>query len=311
MDSRSAPLKRPPDPLRPSRLPLCMAAVALGSAVTATSASAAGITYGTYSYAADYDTAQQNTGTLGGFNYTNGFQSQTSALATSGPLLSSSASANANLSPSKLSVMLTGDGSGEGTYGTAESWDTLTLQNLPTGPSVNANTVLGTLTLTVTASGGSLDGLAQTNYTLALYNTSQFVQGPNGTTTDCASLTCTGLVGYAQNAQLSVSPTVYSPIPTLGTTTYSVPITLGMLSSGQISFVAEVAGQDHSTVGVNAASLSIDPAVSLTNLYAGVSVQSASGYTAYNSTVPLPASSWMLLSGLFGFSVMARRHRAG
>ena len=61
--------------------------------------------------------------------------------------------------------------------------------------------------------------------------------------------------------------------------------------------------------GPNATTASIDPSFVVT-LPAGVTFTAASGNPSGGSPVPLPASAWLMLSGLVGIGAMARKRRA-
>ena len=193
----------------------------LGTATSAFAIAAPLITDGTYISGAVYDSGfpySYATGGSNSINYTNGIMSQTnSASDASSPY--SSATSTASLSSNKLNTSLSG--SYGYTSGTAEMWDTLKFGNLPSGGTVNANTVIGTLNMTVTGSIGTaqygVNTYASTG--LSLYNTGAFSLQP-GASFDCgyAGSSCGGLIGTS-----GLGPTILST----NTQIFSMPITQG------------------------------------------------------------------------------------
>ncbi|MHB8455060.1 MAG: VPLPA-CTERM sorting domain-containing protein [Acidiferrobacterales bacterium] len=270
-----------------------------GTLGTAPLAFAATITDGTYISDQYYDPASGSYATPGGFNYTNGILSQTNTV--SDPVSPfASATSTASLTSDQLSLSLSG--SENLTSGTAEMWDTLTAGNLPFGPTVTANTVIFTLNMLVSASGGG--GSSTTNFGggLELFNTASF--NPFYAGNDCgwggsSNFYCSGLVG--SNGLVSSS----SSVP--GTYKFSVPVTLGELTSGQIAYIAEIGAGNYTAPSLGAP-LIIDPSIALTGLYSGVSVSSNSG-TNYLAPVPLPGAAWLFGSGLVGLIGLARRQK--
>lgn len=269
-----------------------------GSLGVGTSAYASAITDGTYISDSYYDggSAVGGYGSPSGFYYTDGILGQTDTISDPASPYAS-ASATASLASDQLSLSLTG--SNGSTAGTAEMWDTLTLGNLPSGGTVNNNTVLGTLTMTVSGSIGTATygAAAYAGYSLDLYNTGSF--GPvsyAGSSFDCGGgSSCTGLL-----SQSTYGSTLFSP----GTSTFSVPVTLGDLTSGQVAYIAEITATNYSDPSLSAP-LAIDPSIALTGLYPGVTVSSTSGYN-YAAPVPLPPALWFFVSGLLGLAVCLR-----
>jgi hypothetical protein len=210
----------------------------------------------------------------------------------------------------------------------AETWDTLTLSNYPTlGGSVNSNTVVGTLNLTVNQTvSTTANATAATAIGLALYATNQFL--PVDTGYDCGPVAaqCTGLISgtllgspdpatnggtIATNGGGGGRPgAITNPLGTArpNPLTFSIPLTLGEVSllSGKISYIAEL-GAELTSPDSTASSIAIDPSITLTGLYPGMTVSSLS-QSSY-SPAPLPASAWLFGSGLLGFAVLAGRRR--
>ncbi|MBW8073321.1 MAG: hypothetical protein GJU77_06520 [Ferrovum sp.] len=188
-------------------------------------ANASTITDGTYIsdfYGTVGGSTQGFYSTPGGYNYTNGILSQTNTV--SDLFVHDSATSTANLSGNKLSLNLfSGNG---GTQGFAEMWDTLTLGNLPSGGTIN--TLLGTLSMTVTTSLGGM--LAQMN----LFNTGNFTTYGG----DCLmNSSCGGFIFPGPPEPVYE----YTGLPA-GSTTFSVPITLGDLTGGQVAYIAGIQG---------------------------------------------------------------------
>ncbi|MHB8741671.1 MAG: PEP-CTERM sorting domain-containing protein [Sulfuricaulis sp.] len=260
------------------------------------------ITDGTYISEFYYDggAAVGSYSTPGGFNYTNGTLSQTNTISDSASPFAS-ATATASLASDLLSLSLSG--SNNYTSGTAEKWDTLTFGNLPSGPSVTASTVLGTLNMSVNASGGvgSSTGFNTSSaWGLDLYNTALLAPSSGS---DCGLVVgaCSGLITQSANGVIQASGSLSSPFAA-GTYNYSVPITVGDLASGQVAYIAEIAAQN----GTVNAPLTIDPSITLSGLYSGVTVSSTSGFN-YAAPVPLPGTVWLFGSGLVGLLWFTRR----
>lgn len=270
----------------------------VGALGTVPSAFGATITNGTYISESAYDSGiPYSYATPGGFDYTNGILSQTNTVSDPASPYASATSA-ASLASNQLNMSLTG--SFTYTSGVAEMWDTLTLGNLPSGPSVTANTVVGTLNMTVNASVGTATyGVsAYSSYGLNLFSTATFAPSAGGDCGWAGGMNCGGAVNSS-----GLGSTLFSP----GTYHFSVPITLGSLSSGQIAYIAEISATNYSDPSLSAP-LTIDPSITLTGLYSGVTVSSASGYN-YTTPVPLPSNAWLLGTGLVFVTGMARRRR--
>jgi hypothetical protein len=209
----------------------------------------------------------------------------------------------------------------------AEIWDTLNFANLPAlGGAVTLDTVVGVLTLTVQSGATAGFTNAGTAFGLQIYNPATFAPSTNPASTgDCGDMLvylCAGLIAQQNNGGSLENGTPFSngdyggtsggPAPlTLGTNSYSIPLTLGDVVSGKLSYTAEVDVENNgpcaNPLGTCAlAQVNADPSIALTGLYAGVNVSSASG-TDYVSPVPLPAAIWLMLSGLGGAALMGRR----
>ena len=274
----------------------------LANAATITNASSA-ITYGTYigGYYSDNNNNGSNffatPGSTPGFpNYTNQVMSQTDTVADpSAPGMY--ASATASLSSNQL--MASGGTSNSQSYATAtaEMWDTLSLNHLPTGD--NVNTVVGTLDMQVHTNGGVSDGSGlgvPVGYALNLYNPALFnSNNAEFSSPDCGFGQCSGSIATSSAGGSS------NPVNPNSTTNLSIPITMGDLTNGNVAYIAAISG----TTDPNNPSFSIDPSISLTGLYPGVTVTSLSGtnYVAPVSPVPVP-DAWVLMVsglGLLGF----------
>jgi hypothetical protein len=257
-----------------------------------------------------------------GFNYTSGTQSVTGG---AGTVLNGQSVASASLTNDDLQVFASATNAND-SLAAAEIWDTLNLGNLPAlGGAVTLNTVIGTLNLTVRSGATAGFTNAETAFGLQIYNPATFAPSTNPASTgDCGDIliyTCAGLLAAANNGGAlengspfsTISPGLVPAPLTLGTNTYSIPLTLGDVASGQLSYTAEVEVENNgpcaepqdtcALVEINA-----DPSIGLTGLYTGVTVSSASG-TDYVSPVPLPAAVWLMLSGLGGVALMGRRPR--
>lgn len=250
-----------------------------------------------------YTYAKGSTGSPSTIDYTNGVSSSTGS--TSDPANTSvSATSTASLATDQLSLSLSG--SNTYTSATAEMWDTLTFAGLPSGGNVTANTVLGILTMTVTGSIGTAtygtNGYA--GYGLSLYDASSFATNQYGG--GCGytdGMTCSGLL-----ASNGLGSTLFTP----GTQTFTIDVTPGDLSNGSLAFIAEIYAGNYSDPSLNAP-LIIDPTITLTGLYQGVTVTTSSGYSYTGvSAVPEPETYAMLLAGLglIGFIAYRRKNNA-
>jgi len=255
-----------------------------------------------------------------GFNYTSGTQSAYGAV---GTLSNGQAVSSASLTNDQLLVFASATNANYATAG-AEIWDTLDFTNLPTlGGAVTLNTVIGTLNLTVQSGATAGFTNAETAFGLQIYNPATFAPSSNPASTgDCGDIliyTCAGLLASANNGgalengiPFSTTNPGLTPAPlTLGTNSYSIPLTLGDVASGKLTYTAEVDVENNgpcmSSTGTCAlVQVNADPSIGLTGLYSGVTVSSASG-TDYVSPVPLPASAWLMLSGLGGLALLGRR----
>jgi hypothetical protein len=235
--------------------------------------------------------------------------------------------ASANLYPAQLTLQLGGDGTAT-TVGTtsalAETWDNLNFNlrgaNL-TG--VAPSTVMGYLTLTVTAtaapspltSTGS-PAATLTAYGVALYNTATFF--PVLTGGDCGGavlVVCQGVIGPGGSAGGGIAlngviePISGFPALVTGQVQVKAPITLAQMQAATsgISYIAEIAGSTTAANDLGNLPLNIDPSITLTGLYPGITVSTASG--ASYSPVPLPATAWLFGSGLIGMVAVTRRRR--
>jgi hypothetical protein len=212
----------------------------------------------------------------------------------------------------------------------SETWDTLTLSNYPTiGGSVSSSTIVGTLTLQVNQTvSTTANATAATAIGLGLYFTNQFVPATPGQ--DCGVVSTQaciaglipgadlggpnpitnggtiGINGSGANHPGSIINPLSTPLP--NPLTYSIPLTAGEVAfgSGKISYLADI-GAELTSPDATASSIVIDPSITLTGLYAGMTVSSLSG-SSY-APVPLPASAWLFGSGLLGFAVIAGRRR--
>ena len=275
------------------------------------------ITYGTVISAGTYDPGLYNSyptytsyTTPGYFNYTNGVLSQSRTVLDSyslynyGYVFDSKASATASLLGNTLSLNLTGSTNGNNggsTGGKAEMWDTLTFGNLPTGSSVNANTVLGTLNMTVNTSMTSQHMNAYGTYALSVYNPGTFNLLPISSTPDCG-LTYSALRGLAGCTGVVAGDNVSAVV---GNSVLSVPITLASLNNGQLAYIAEIVGVNQDYFSTN---FVIDPSVTITGLSHGVTVTSLSG-TNYVSTVKEPPTTVLLGGGALLMGLRAFRKK--
>jgi hypothetical protein len=211
----------------------------------------------------------------------------------------------------------------------AETWDTLIISNYSSlVGNVSANTVIGTLNLTVNQTvSTTTNATSATAIGLGVFFNNSFL--PVLTGGDCgpvATLQCSGLIPAAGlgganpatnggtigiNGGGSDHPgaiinllTTSGPNPLV----YRIPLTLAEVSiaSGNIAYIAEI-GASLTTLDSSASSVVIDPSIAITGLYPGLSVSSSSG--SNYSPVPLPAAAWLLGSGLLGLAAIAGRRR--
>ncbi len=283
---------------------LLSGSVLVGVLGTVLSAFAATITDGTYistTVAEDYPGTGvqyfQTPGSAYPTLYTNGTLSQTNTSSEPASPYNASATATASLASDQLSIGLSG--SYALIAGTAEMWDTLTFGNLPSGPGVSSGTVLGTLNMSINASAvpGYTYSTYESAYGLELYNPASF--SPSGS--DCGwtgPMNCGAPIGSSGLAYAAFAP---------GNFNFSVPITLGSLTSGQIAYIAEIEADTGNAASYTTA-LGIDPSITITGLYSGVTISSTSGAN-YIAPVALPAATWMFGSGLLGLLSVACRKR--
>lgn len=263
------------------------------------------ITYGTYVNGTYYGggTPITYTSDPGGPNYTN--QNLSSTGSATDPLDSNLySSSTASLSNDELKLTLTG--SPTYTQGYAEMWDTISASNLPTGPSISANTVVGTLSLNVTESIGTATynngGVA--GFSLALYDPASFSVPTPITSQDCAFSVqyCNGYI--IGNGIGAVSNSVFQG--TSNSLSTNVSVTQGELQSG-VAFIAEVDAQTYADSTLTAPFV-IDPSITFSTPYSGLTLNSESGAHYMLSPVPEPGINAMFIAGLalLGF-VVARK----
>jgi PEP-CTERM motif len=292
---------------------LLLSGLSLAGTLCIGSPAFAQFTYGTYISGSYYDggVAQNSFATPGGFNYGNQVLSQTNNV--SDPNYpNASASATANLSSNQLSLSLSG--SDTFTSAEAEMWDTLTFGNLPSPTSVPGGVLLGTLNMSVTASVGTATyGVnAFSAWGLETFYPSSFGSNFNGS--DCGLVSSYYQCGVGWVDQQSNGLLGANGVPTAtfaaGTYNYSINIYSDFLDpNGQISFISAIAAQNSSDPSLSP-NLTIDPSITLTNLYSGVTVLSASGYNYSGvAAVPEPETYAMLMAGLGVLGLMARRRK--
>ena len=264
----------------------------LASVPTITDGTYIAVTGPNFSYSS-YATA---TTSPNGVDYTNGALSQ--SLATTLGLRWASASATASLTNNELSLNL------QSTNGlsaaNAEMWDTLIFGGSVNANTVNANTVLGTLNMAVTISTTRVN-LAM--YGLGFYDPSTFSHvaqsangDPNSLGNNCGLWNTGGCGGGLGGSFGNIAVSRNSII--------SLPITLGDLHNGQVAYIAEI----HGNLTSGRSSLVIDPSVTITGLYPGVTVSSLSG-TNYVSAVPVPPSIVLFGSGALLMCLLAFRKK--
>jgi hypothetical protein len=250
------------------------------------------ITYGTYVSQVFYEGGGIITSySSSPFTYTNGISSQTNSI--------EGATSTASLTQDLLSLSL--PGSYGYTNAVAEMWDTLTV-GLPANGTITSNTVIGTLTMSVTGSIGTTSSGAQgegyEGYGLQTYDPTTFQ--PNSYGPDCGyygNLSCSGLL---QSSGYGISPFVP------GSQTVSINVTAADLTNGTLAYIAEIGATNDSEPFVSAP-LVIDPSISFSPLVAGVTItSSASGYSyggGGTSSVPEPASLGLFAMGLFAMAL--------
>ena len=295
---------------------IAMCGILTPELANAATVAAPAITYGTYiwgAYSNDNDGVSNSFVTPGSYaqgpyNFTNQIMTQTDTIQE--PLSQGAGndfvSATASLSSNQLAMSMgTSNSQSNYTIAAAEMWDTLSLNHLPTEGTVNANTVVGTLNMQVHTNGGISNGPGvglPVYYGLSLYNPTLF--------SECGgAFPCTGLIAGSNAGELAYGGTI-TPVDPNSTTNLSVPITMGELTNGNVAYIAEI--YDGAAAYNN--SFSIDPSISLTGLYPGVTVTSLSGtnYVAPVSSVPVPGA-WVLMVsglGLLGF-ILRLKSRLG
>ena len=301
---------------------LLAAILGIVTSLFAITAEASAITYGTYVNQYLYKNylgtpyAPYEFQTTGGLNYTNGTLSQSNTL-TDPSLPGIYNSSTVSLSSNQLSLSISA-GSGMSSGVSAQMWDTLNFGIPPTG-TVNSNTVIGTLNMTVNTSigQGHYDALI-TKYSLWAYNIASF----NSYGNNCSSTAfgyCGGYIGvdrqyvtaheqYASTTDHNLGP--FNP----GTSTYSVPITAGSLTNGRVAYIAAIEASMNSAFNLTSPPFSIDPSITISGLLPGVTVTSDSGYNYLSVPSPVPEPSTILLFGtglvLIGFLVFKKNRAA-
>ena len=233
-----------------------------------------------------------------GVDYTNGVLSQSLATATKFDRVGAS-SATASLTNNELSLNL--QSASSVSFASAEMWDTLRFGGSVNANTVNANTVLGTLNMAVTISTTRVN-LAM--YGLGFYDPSTFSHvaqsangDPNSLGNNCGLWNTGGCGGGLGGSFGNIAVSRNSII--------SLPITLGDLHNGQVAYIAEI----HGNLTSGRSSLVIDPSVTITGLYPGVTVSSLSG-TNYVSTVEETSTTVLLGGGALLMGLLAFRKKS-
>jgi hypothetical protein len=274
----------------------------MGALGSAPAAFGAPFTYGTYISESfnDGGSAVGSFATPGGFNYDNGIVDQEKTL--SDPAFPySSVNAGAVITPvpgetfssNDLVVSVSGGEDGSITSAMAEMWDTLTFLGVPStlGPPI----LVGTLNMSGSAYNGGATGVnAFSAWGLDIEEpTSSFANAGVNCGLVSSYYACgvgwiaqlsSGVIEPGGNPSATFAPAVFN---------FSYPIYSDFLTDDQLSFIETIALTNYSS-----ASLGIDPTITLTNLYPGVTVASASGATYTVSSVPEPATWAMMLLGV-------------
>jgi hypothetical protein len=261
-------------------------------------AAAATITDGTYVSETAYVGGLPVTFSTQNFTYTNGISSQTSTV-TDPNAPNVSATSTASLNQDLLSLSLSGSSTYTGAV--AEMWDTLTFGGLPANGTITSNTVIGTLSMSVTGSIGTTSsgayGAGYAGYGLQIYNPTSFQ--PDGP--DCGyygALSCSGLLQSRGNG-----PNLFAP----GTYTFSIDVTPADLTNGSLAYIAEIGATNYSDPSLNAP-LVIDPSIAFSPLITGVTIIGSASGSSYGggggtSSVPEPAASGLFAIGLIGMAL--------
>lgn len=312
------------------RTNIVSASLGLAASVCAASSMAANITDGTYISLSYYDSGNPP-GTYqssSGINYTNGVSSAAQNISDpSSPYASALAAANLNTD----TLLSATTGSSTYTTATAEMWDTLTFAGpLPSGATVSST--LGSLNMTVTTSAGGVPTGVNANsaFGLQIFNTAAFAQPSAGV--DCGAMGGTvniplgggvvepivftnpcvaSLLGQSINGgSLETSGGILGGTITNANANFtyllSVPLTGAELLAG-VSYIAEIAV--FNTSGSSATPLIVDPSISFSSNYAGLTLSSTSGIDYQNppSPVPVPAAVWLFGSGVMALFWTVRR----
>ena len=235
--------------------------------------------------------------------------------------------ASANLYPAQLTLQLGGDGTAT-TVGTtsalAETWDNLNF-NLLGANLTGAGTEHGDGVPDADGYGDGrsltahLDGKPRHDAHRVWGRTVQYgdvLSGAHGG--DCGGavlVVCQGVIGPGGSAGGGIAlngviePISGFPALVTGQVQVKAPITLAQMQAATsgISYIAEIAGSTTAANDLGNLPLNIDPSITLTGLYPGITVSTASG--ASYSPVPLPATAWLFGSGLIGMVAVTRRRR--